>query len=275
MRAIIAAAVILGMLPCLAEAQELPSLPADSRIKLLPYDESDIYTIPTKYGYQTSIVFAAGEVIDTISVGDRTLWQIIPSGNRLFIRPMQESVTTNMTVLTDKRSYQFDLTSVGIEDKNTDIVYVAKFVYPDPRRAAPPAFVPPPMAQPPMMPPPPMQPSMPPPMQSSMAPTPIIPSPPPMAAPAPPAPNYNYTYSGPDTLAPLQVFDNGKATFIKYNALPSPLPEVYMLDQSGQPRPVAHSAQDSLLIVHAIAPTLALKSEGGEILVYNETLNPQ
>lgn len=262
MRIIIAIILVMGMLPCPAWAQAAePDMPVDSRIKLLPYDESDIYAIPTKYGYQTSIVFALGEEVATISVGDRTLWQIIPSGNRLFIRPMQENVTTNMTVLTDKRSYQFDLTSVGVEDKNTDIVYVAKFVYPDnKRRAAPPPFMPP------MAPPPAAMPA--PPMPA------VAPMMPPAAA-APPAPNYNYTYSGPDTLAPLQVFDNGKATFIKYHTLPLPLPDVYAIDADGYARPVAHSAEDNLLIVHVIAGTLSLKQKDGEILVYNETLNPQ
>jgi len=76
----------------------------DSRIKLLPYDESDVYTITTRPGYQTNVVFGRGEEIQTISVGDRSFWQLIPAGNRLFIRPMNEDVSTNMTILTNRHS---------------------------------------------------------------------------------------------------------------------------------------------------------------------------
>src|SRR5690349_19344959 len=108
-------------------------LPSDERIKLLAYDESDVYTITTRYGYQTNIVFGPSEEIETISVGDHSMWQIIPSGNRLFIRPMEEDVTTNMTVLTSKHSYQFDLKSVP-GDKTAGNIYVAMFVYKDEKK---------------------------------------------------------------------------------------------------------------------------------------------
>src|SRR5690606_34117983 len=138
--------------------------------------------------------------IETISMGDRSLWQIIPSGHRLFIRPMDDGVTTNMTVLTNKHSYQFDLKSLTSEE--TDMVYVARFIYPDTRKERP---------APPMVmksPPPPPQ-HMPPPMVMQ------VPEGPGVTQPV--HPNYNYTYSGPDELAPLQVYDDGRSTFIRYS----------------------------------------------------------
>lgn len=236
--------------PCLAMVGSPPLLPSDSRIKLLPYDEGDVYTITTKYGYQTNIVFDEREDIETISLGDRSLWQITPSGNRLFIRPMQEDVITNMTVLTNRRSYQFDLKSANLDDKKAEIIYVAKFVYEN-RKPAP-TFMP----------------SMPP----AMMPLPAKPS----DMKFPVSPNYNYTYSGSDALAPLQVFDNGRATFIKYESLPEPLPEVYMVDAGGKAQVVPHDVKDKMLVVNAIAGELALKyGDSGTVNIYNETLNPQ
>jgi type IV secretion system protein VirB9 len=239
--------------PAFAQA-EAAAPTSDERIKTIEYSENDVYTLTTKYGYQSNIVFGNGESIETISVGDRSVWQIIPSGHRLFIRPMQQGVTTNMTVLTNKHSYQFDLKSLSAEDKEEKAIYVAKFVYPKPVVPLPPM---PPMPAPP--PPPPTVKAEPP------------------AAPAP-APavytNYNYTYSGPDTLAPLQVFDNGKTTFIKYVELPEPLPEIYTVDENGARALVAAETQNNLLAIHTIASKMELEHAGGTIVVYNEMLTP-
>jgi type IV secretion system protein VirB9 len=258
--------------PALAQMATPAELPSDSRIKMITYDENDVYTITTKYGYQTNIVFDKSESIDTISVGDRSLWQIIPSGNRLFIRPMQQGISTNMTILSNRRSYQFDLKSIGENEKDGAVIYVAKFVY-GPRN------VPAPMMPPP--PPPPMANTTPPPspIAGVSPPPPAPPPPPPGLAPKPAAPvavytNYNYTYVGPDTLAPLQVFDNGKATFIKYTALPKPLPEVYAVDAANKRSRITVETQDSMIVVPTINGTLELKSPEGTITVYNEMLNP-
>jgi len=256
-----------------ALAQMVPTeLPSDERIKLLSYDESDVYTITTKFGYQTNIVFAANESINTISVGDRSLWQIIPSANRLFIRPMQQGISTNMTILTNKRSYQFDLKSLGAEEKSAAPVYVAKFVYMSDRaRSRPPADIPVKIAppSPPVTAPPTMIESSPPPVFAETA--------PPSALPPKPATtytNYNYTYSGPDELAPLQVFDNGKTTFIKYVKLPDPLPQIYTVDAAGKRSLMVPERQDNMLAAHIIAGTFAIQHASGTIMVYNEMLNP-
>src|SRR5690606_16844710 len=112
--------------------------------------------------------------IETISVGDRSLWQIIPANNRLFIRPMQKGITTNMTLLTNKRAYQFDLKSLGEGDKNDNVVYVVKFLYPKPIvYTPPPPPPPPPVMQAPPPPPPVAQMPPPPPPVADLTPKPV------------------------------------------------------------------------------------------------------
>ncbi len=104
----------------------------DSRIKTFVYNENDVYRILTYIGYQMNIEFGKKEHIQTISVGDRTGWQIIPSGNRLFIRAMEKESHTNMTIVTNKRAYQFDLYSAPPGKHGWDeLVYVVRFYYPD------------------------------------------------------------------------------------------------------------------------------------------------
>ncbi len=179
----------------------------DSRIKTFVYNENDVYRLLTHYGYQLNIEFGRKEQIQTISVGDRTGWQIIPNGERLFVRAMEDKAHTNMTVVTDKHAYQFDLYSAPPGQNGWDeLVYVVRFYYPDqPRQSgqsggaippAAPAFsaapsfstMPPqqyaamPAAPPPMPPPAPMMMAPP-----SMVPSPM-PPPMPMARPMAPPP---------------------------------------------------------------------------------------
>jgi type IV secretion system protein VirB9 len=268
----------------------------DGRIKILPYDETDVYTITTKPGYQTNVVFSRTEEIETISVGDRSFWQIIPAGNRMFIRPMDEDVTTNMTVITNLRSYQFDLKSIPVDSKEGNI-YVAKFVYPPrkPKTVMPAeAALPPAMAMPPVVN---AAPAEPPAAQATSI-TPVLAPPPcqppdcnptefyssskPQSAPEiksqagiaqPMNPNFNYTYSGPDEISPLQVYDDGKSTFILYRS--TPLPNIYLVDENKQEKPASYHVKDDYLVVDNVASEMVLKSTGGTVRIYNELRNPQ
>ena len=239
----------------------------DSRVRLLHYDDNDVYTINTRYGYQTSIVFGKNEEIQTISVGDRSLWQIIPSGHRLFIRPMDNGVITNMTVLTNKHSYLFDIKSDKSE-KTGPILYVAKFVYLDDVKTTSPML----------------------PYAASAADkaamlrqinnTAQITSttanaPAPLAANVHPInPNYNYTFSGPDQLAPLQVYDDGRSTYIKYPHDTQPLPNAYIVDSTGE-HLTTHYIRDGVMVVDAVTGEMALKNSDGTVHIYNESLNPR
>lgn len=235
-----------------------PTSNDDRRIKLLPYEETSVYTITTRYGYQTNIVFAPNEEVETISVGDRSPWQIIPAGNRIFIRPMEEEVITNMTVLTNKHSYQFDLKSLG-SDKPEGNIYVAQFVYKDNRKSPPPyAGTPATYGNYPAAPPP-------------MVATGNAPSAPPAT---PGHPNYNYTYAGADALAPLQVYDDGQFTYIKYPSMLDPIPSVFIVSPSGVEMPANFNVNDNVLRIQGIAPQITLKNKENTVHIFNENLNP-
>ena len=104
----------------------------DNRVKTYVYNENEIYPLVIYYGYQTSIEFAKGEEVSSISMGDSYVWQINPVGRHIFVKPLEENMHTNMTILTNKRAYQFDLFSKKIESEfNNDLVYVMRFYYPD------------------------------------------------------------------------------------------------------------------------------------------------
>ena len=104
----------------------------DNRIKTYIYNENEIYPLAIFYGYQTSIEFANGEEVSTISMGDSYAWQMTPVGRRIFIKPLEENMHTNMTIITNKRAYQFDLFSKKANSEfNNELVYVMRFYYPE------------------------------------------------------------------------------------------------------------------------------------------------
>ncbi len=249
-------------------------LPIDGRIKLLQYDPNDIYTLYTRVGYQSYVEFAQAEEIETISVGDRSFWQIIPSGSRLFVRPLQSNTATNMTVITNRRSYQFDLKSSNDKDENDiRVTYVARFTYPESQRKSGSSdvitelFAPTP---PPVVLEQPARTSEASRVVSQAQPVTLTPPPPIATA----KKNYSYTYSGSDRIAPYEVFDDGMNTYIRYQRPPSFVPAVTMVASNGKETPVYTARQGDYLVAEIVAPKLALRSGDDTIYIYNELLSP-
>lgn len=313
-------AVVLICAPSLYAADYDTDYPSDSRIKILQYDGNDIFTIYTLYGYQTNIEFAQSEAVQTISVGDRSLWQIIPSSNRLFIRPMDDNVSTNMTVITNMRTYQFDLKSgEGKLDQNPRVVYVARFTYPDKNKKM--VYIPAVQASPitpvrdsrdpyvlankPLLTPPPAEPltsikqpaveisknptyyAVSTPESSPTAPPPDTPKPelvsvlPASAQSVPklatePKINRLYTYSGPDALAPNEVYDDGKTTYLR---LPNSaeLPTAHVITEDGAVTPAMYTVRDGVTIIHSVAARIMLSypNSSQTVYVYNEAMKPE
>ncbi len=107
-------------------------LATDRRIKTYVYNSNEVYLLLVKSGFQTSIEFANGEEVKTLSLGDSYSWNITPVGNRLFVKPLEDNIRTNMTVITNKQTYQFDVVSQASDSNEfeQDISYVVRFYYP-------------------------------------------------------------------------------------------------------------------------------------------------
>ncbi len=305
-----------------AFAYDMDELPVDDRIKLLEYNKNDIYTITTRVGYQTNIEFGRNEQIQTISVGDRSLWQLIPAGNRLFIRPLENDLKTNMTLLTNKHAYQFDIKSIegepvlstgkkkGVKEENDtkkanyanmleEVIYVARFVYPERKRPPlPPALPEAAVFAAPAVPVQ-MTPAYEPPLpQSNYTPMPVtfdheasrrpvdietyeVPefSHETMPAisrdrpiPEPSMRYYDYTFAGSDHVAPYEVFDDGISTYFGYNATLTDLPLVARVSLPYRERPVTPYRKSGYIVVDTVASQFVLRLEGETIYVFNERL---
>lgn len=106
-------------------------LTTDSRIKTYVYSPNEVFLLVLHYGFQSHIEFGKNELIETITLGDSFAWKITPLDNRLFIKPMERNIRTNMTIITNKKTYQFDLVAKELESGDEkDLVYVVRFQYP-------------------------------------------------------------------------------------------------------------------------------------------------
>ncbi|MBR2140867.1 MAG: TrbG/VirB9 family P-type conjugative transfer protein [Rickettsiales bacterium] len=110
---------------------ELPTT-IDSRIKTIIYNPNEVVELTFHYGFQSFIEFEEDEEIQVISLGESFPWKITPVGKRMFIRALQINTNTNMTVITSKRTYMFQLTADSYEGKgDEELIYSVRFFYPD------------------------------------------------------------------------------------------------------------------------------------------------
>lgn len=118
---------LLGLTSISALGASLPHpVAADKHVKVVTYDPNNVVVLNGRYGFQTEIVFAPNETVQTVSIGDSAAWQAVPVNNHLFIKPVAES-KTNMTVLTSTNSYNFQLTA----SETVNPTYRLQFVYPN------------------------------------------------------------------------------------------------------------------------------------------------
>lgn len=237
-------------------ADGMPDIPVDNRIKIFTYSPADVFTVPTKYGYQTSIAFAHNEEVKTVSVGDRSMWQIVPSANRIFIRPMDDGLATNMTVITNIREYNFDIKSVK-QGENTNL-YVIQFRYPDTKATLADTL---------------NDGEFPAASRSAATATPAAAGNvaiPPLDTQRTQDINEQYSYTGPDAVAPSQVYDDGKNTYIMYDALPKPAPKPMVKGAGGKSALAKHRIEGNKIILSTVTSGFTLVHPQGTITVYND-----
>lgn len=108
----IAFAILLTLAGAGARAQVRPQPGyGDARMQTVDYRRDQVVQIEGAPGYQVLIALAPDEQVQNVAIGDSGAWQVVASqsGNMLFVRPTQDGVSTNMTVITSARFYAFDL----------------------------------------------------------------------------------------------------------------------------------------------------------------------
>lgn len=152
--------------------------PGDPRIHVVDYEPSQVVELHGVLGFQMSLEFDPAERIENVAIGDSLGWQVTPNrrANLLFLKPMALRPDTNMTVVTNLRRYNFQL-SVRAKAPSRAIPFTVRFLYPPPVVA-------------------------------------LIEAPPPPAPPA--ERNSAYSYDGSTKNLPLKVFDDGRDTYFSF-----------------------------------------------------------
>lgn len=216
-------------------------LPMDSRIKTLVYNENEIFKIAVHYGYQCSIEFAKDEAISTYSLGSDYAWFIKAAGpRRLFIKALEGSAHTNMTLITNKRIYQFELESKDPNDAlDEELVYVVRFFYPSENLDKPRVKVDTKHFAPVLL------------QQKKSY-------------------NFDYSLTGPETIAPIKVFDDGKSTFLQFPDDNAVIPHIFTVASDGSENRASYSRKGDFIVIGQVGEKLVLRLGKDTVHVYNE-----
>lgn len=221
-------------------AQSSIPITTDSRIKTFVYNENDVYHITLHYGYQSNIEFAKNEEIETLSIGNSYSWKITPVGRRIFIKALEGAAHTNMTVITNKRTYQFELESKDPDDNiDAELVYVVRFFYPSTSFDKPlpkidtKKFIPEPVAS-----------------ANSF--------------------NFNYSVTGPVNISPVKIFDDGVKTYLKFPNNNAVIPYIYLVDSNGAEIRTTYKREGEYITINRIFNNLVLRLNNDLVTVFND-----
>lgn len=275
-------------------AQSFP-ITTDSRIKTLIFNENEVYQLKFHYGYQSFIEFSPDEEVEIISIGEAFPWRLTPAGHRLFIRALEIDSHTNMTIITTKRTYQFDISS-GEHDGRADeeLIYSVRFFYPNKQiKRQPPVAIP-----------------------AGGVPgrgVGRIPGPPVLPVPAAGGAvgsnagamgggagqgsasgrgasgvsardvaslprskgavlNFDYSMAGlSENIAPLKVYDDGRSTYMQFPNNNLIIPSVYGVDLYGNESPLEYRIDGDFVVIDNVELQFALRLSDSLVCVFNNT----
>ncbi len=258
---------VVFIIPNNLYAQSTP-VTTDSRIRTLVYNPNEVYELKFYYGYQSFIEFAEDEEIEMISIGEAFAWRLTPAGKRLFIRPLEIAGHTNMTIISNKRTYHFDIRSGEYDGKaDEELVYTIRFFYPQigqplpiPQLLTVPNPAPAPVKQ-----------------QKTIIKTPfpeakISDNLPGLIARNPENVDLNFDFSlagKAENIVPAKVYDDGKDTYFQFPNDNSVIPTISVVDSRGNEQSLSYIIRDGFVVVPVVGVQFTLRLGDALLCVYN------
>jgi type IV secretion system protein VirB9 len=227
-RAAISALLLAGM--------AMPAQAEDSRLVEVEYDPALVVRIEGKARVQATIRFGEDEVIENVAIGDSQAWQVTPNkrANLLFVKPLADNAATNMTVVTSRRTYLFDL----VASPRNKPLYMLSFTYPgiaveveEAELAA---------------------------LESANA-TELEAAQDPYAVVDPTQLNFAWAGDGDTSLLPVNIFDDGEATFMTWGTGTS-VPAILIKDHEGTEGPVNFTVRGNTVVVDGVPKEFVLRA---------------
>ena len=247
MKKLITLAILFFIAQSAHAIRESRPTPIDSRIRVMVYNPNDVFKFTGYYGYQASIELAKDEEVISISMGDTTSWQIVPAGHRIFIKPMEEDATTNMTLITNKRTYFFELYAEETLDiRDPAMVFNVKFLYPDEdeeehiRTFSSGATVGPDLSHPEKF-------------------------------------NFHYSISGNEEIAPIKIFDDGEFTYLQFRDKNNEIPAIFAVEDDLRESMVNFRLDPNnrnMVVIEQVFYKLTLRAGKKIVCIFNEAFKP-
>jgi type IV secretion system protein VirB9 len=241
--ALLALSTLLIALFCISAAQaarESRPIQIDHRVRIVMYQPDEVYRFTGHYRYHSTIEFAPGEEIRTISMGDSTAWMLNPSGNRLFLKPLEQDATTNMTLITNQRTYLFELHARETDDiSDKDMIFVMRFIYPDNNDAQVISH------------------------HTDAVPTPDVEKDAELY-------NFNYSIAGPEEIAPIRIFDDGEFTYFEFRDKNADVPAFFWVDDRGNEALINYRTRGDYIVVERVSKRFTLRHGPQIICVFND-----
>lgn len=204
-------------------------------------------TIHGSHFVSTAIYLDKTEMVLHVDIGDPLAWKASPAKDTpyiLFIEPQLPQSDTNMTVITNKRSYQFHLiTNASDTPQSKNVIYALQFKYPDQEK-----------------------------MQFSNALSDIqktfLGNNPNNAVKW----NYDYSFYGSKRIAPIQTVDNGTFTVFKFSKHVV-LPAIFAVDDHQNESVVNFRVEGDFVFVQGVYRQYTLRNGDDVATVYNDSFS--
>lgn len=228
LRQILMAASLGGLAAAPAHAAAL-----DGRIKTRLYSPDEVVVVEGRAGVQATIAFGEQEQIENVAIGDSNSWQVTPNkrADLLFVKPLGANSRTNMTVVTDRHTYLFDL----VAGPAARPVYVLRFTYP---------AEPKPVRQ----------------LAGMSADEAAAAAAPPKDLTADPAQlNFAWRTQGERKLLPSRIYDDGDATYLTWPARTA-IPAILTPNEKGEEGAVNYAVRGDVLVLDSVPKLIVLRS---------------
>lgn len=231
---------------------------ADSRIRTETYNPNRVYPIYAEIGKASMVQLENDERMvgnngELVGIGHGEAWTHSARGNNLIFKPKLAEPVTNMIIVSNKRTYAFDLKMANPKNPPT---YILRFDYPDTRKAKQAeqrekqaaqrakqdrAFQT---------------------LTDTGAVHDVMSS------------NQLYFGQGSKKLAPTSMWDNGRFTYLKFNN-GRDMPTIYRVEADGSETLLNTHIEQDTTVIHEVNEKIILRLGRAVLLIENRGFNPQ
>lgn len=225
-------------------------LNTDQRIAVVAFNPNQVVPIYGSAFVTTQIVFSVDEVIKNIQNGDLGAWSVSVAKSlpyMLFLKPTVAKSNTNLTVVTNKHTYYFNLIAKADREIDREIdkdkaktTYSLKFIYPQEQKLK-------------------LEQNL---LENQQQQQALL-----SAFSHPEDYNWEYSFNGDKSIVPIHVFDDGKFTYfqLKPNQV---IPAIFMVDNPKGLEALVNIQRDkTYLIVHRVSAQWVLRSGKNHVAV--------